>query len=186
MISFAFSESQAACENIRQDREHSPSSLKICKWNRSSSSKIELGYACTDKADIRISNYLSQYQMETKECAECGEKILGRSDKRFCSDSCRNAFNYQKNRPGTNYVRNVTNILKRNRRILEKLNPSGKTKIHRDKLAEKGYNFTYFTNTHRTRKGGEYRFCFEQGLLELDDGWMLLVRRDEYLSESSA
>ena len=29
----------------------------------------------------------------SKVCPECGEKIIGRVDKKFCSDYCRNAFN---------------------------------------------------------------------------------------------
>ncbi len=117
-------------------------------------------------------------------CAACGKQLKGRADKRFCDDSCRNAFNYELRRPSSNYVRNVTNILKRNRKILEGLNPSGKTKIHRDKLAEKGFNFTYYTNLYETRKGKRYPFCFEQGYTELDNGWLLLVRRDEYLEKA--
>jgi predicted nucleic acid-binding Zn ribbon protein len=119
-----------------------------------------------------------------KVCAECGDKILGRADKKFCSDACRNAYHYQRSRPSSNYVRNVINILKRNRRIMEKLNPGGKTRVHRDKLSEKGYNFNYITNLHITKKGGEYHFCFEQGFIALDDGWLLLVRRDEYLEQA--
>ena len=125
--------------------------------------------------------YIRFMAVAEKTCAECGEKIVGRADKKFCSDGCRNAFNYQRNRPSSNYVRNVTNILKRNRKILEELNPTGKRKLPKDKLSEKGFNFTYHTQIHTTRKGGNYTFCFEQGYLELEDGWLLLVRRDEYL-----
>lgn len=28
-----------------------------------------------------------------KKCLECGEKIVGRADKKFCNDYCRNAYN---------------------------------------------------------------------------------------------
>lgn len=28
-----------------------------------------------------------------KNCPECGDKIIGRADKKFCSDACRNAYN---------------------------------------------------------------------------------------------
>ena len=122
---------------------------------------------------------------EFKKCEACGEPVIGRSDKRFCDDSCRNAHNYSKNRTTSNYVRKVQAILKRNRRILEHLNPEGKTKKHRDHLAENGYNFNYHTNTSSTRKGTRYVFCFEQGYAELENGWLLLVRRDEYLERSA-
>lgn len=109
---------------------------------------------------------------------------MGRTDKKFCSDACRNLFHYRSNNAPINYVRNVVNALKRNRRILSELNPDGKTKVHRDKLVERGYNFMYHTNTYRTRVGNVYVFCFEHGYLELDNNWFALVRRDEYLERA--
>ena len=33
-----------------------------------------------------------------KTCLECGEKIVGREDKKFCSDGCRNAYNNKINK----------------------------------------------------------------------------------------
>ena len=119
-------------------------------------------------------------------CLECGERIVGRLDKRFCSDACRNQYHYQANNAPINYVRNVVNALKRNRRVLSELNtgPEGKTRVHRDKLIERGFNFMYHTNVHRTKAGNTYVFCFEQGYLELSENWFTLVRRDEYLERS--
>ncbi len=31
-------------------------------------------------------------------CLECHEKIVGREDKKFCSDGCRNAYNNKMNK----------------------------------------------------------------------------------------
>ena len=62
-----------------------------------------------------------------KSCLQCGDKISGRSDKKFCSDYCRNAFNNDQNRDVNNYVRNINNILRKNRRILAELNVPGIT-----------------------------------------------------------
>lgn len=121
---------------------------------------------------------------EEKVCLECGEPVKGRSDKKFCSDACRNIYHYNANNAPINYVRNVVNILKRNRRVLSELNPEGKTKVHREKLLERGYNFLYHTNIYRTRVGNTYVFCFEHGYLELSENWFALVRRDEYLERS--
>lgn len=119
-----------------------------------------------------------------KVCMECGEAIQGRTDKKFCSDACRNLFHYRTNNAPINYVRNVVNTLKRNRRILSELNPGGKIKVHRDKLVERGYNFMYHTNIYRTKVGNVYVFCFEHGFLELSENWYALVRRDEYLERA--
>ena len=110
-----------------------------------------------------------------KVCLECGTKLQGRIDKKYCSDGCRIAYNNKLNSHGTNYVRNITNILRRNRRILESLNPTGKTKIGRRQLIAKGFDFNYLTSLYTTREGSVYKYCFEQGYLELDEHSILLV-----------
>ena len=63
-----------------------------------------------------------------KTCPECNEKIIGREDKKFCSDGCRNSYNNKINKDSTNYMRNVNNKLRKNYRILSELNTDGKSK----------------------------------------------------------
>ncbi len=116
-----------------------------------------------------------------KECPVCGDVIQGRADKKYCSDQCRTTSNNRLNSDANNFVRNVNNILRKNRRILAALNPKGKSKVHRDKLLEKGFKFSYFTNEYKTKNGNEYHFCYEQGYLALDGGWYALVIRQKYV-----
>ena len=114
-------------------------------------------------------------------CPECGDKIIGRSDKKFCSDQCRNTYNNKPNSDATNTVRNINNILRKNRRVLESLNKqSGKTMVARETLLTNGFNFTYHTHTYTTKRGDVYRFCYEQGYLYLDDKnlYLLVANRD--------
>ena len=85
--------------------------------------------------------------MENRNCPECGKAVFGRVDKKFCSDSCRNGYNNKVNAVSTNYMRNVNNILSKNRRILLELNPNGKLKTHKDKLLKKGFDCTDFLLT---------------------------------------
>ena len=113
----------------------------------------------------------------TKTCLECGDRIMGRSDKKFCSDHCRTSFNNKLNSDQTNYVRNVNNILRRNRRILAELNPKGRVKIALGKLLEKGFEFSYFTSVQEDREGA-CRYCYDQGYLKLENDTCLLVVRE--------
>lgn len=118
---------------------------------------------------------------EKKKCPECGDPILGRADKKFCSDQCRNTHNNRLNSDSSNTVRSINNALRRNRRILQGLNKqSGKTMVAKEALLAKGYSFTYHTHTYTTRRGDTYTFCYEQGYLYLDDkGLYLLVSQKD-------
>jgi hypothetical protein len=117
--------------------------------------------------------------MEDRICPECKRTFQGRADKKFCTDACRNAFNNKRNADQMNYMRTVNNALRKNRRILEGLNPDGKVKTHRDKLLNKGFNFEFFTNVYRTKAGDEYRFCYEQGYKDIGSGFLLIVKRED-------
>lgn len=117
----------------------------------------------------------------SKTCPECGGKILGRADKKFCSDQCRNSYNNKLNSDASNTVRNINNILRKNRRILQSLtNQSDKTMVSKDTLLSKGFNFSYGTHTYTTKKDVIYQFCYEYGYLYLEDkNLYLLVERKE-------
>jgi len=88
---------------------------------------------------------------------------------------CRNSYNNKLNSDTSNLVRNVNNILRKNHRILQVLNAAEKTKVHKKKLSDKGFDFNYFTSIYKTQKGSEYRFCYEQGYLPLDNDFYFLV-----------
>lgn len=113
-----------------------------------------------------------------KQCLECGEKLVGRIDKKFCSDYCRNAYNNRINKDAKNLIRNINNRLRKNWRILEALNPDQKTKTTRSKLISKGFDFNYFTSIYTTKKGTVYYFVYDQGYLPLDNDYYALVKRE--------
>ena len=112
-----------------------------------------------------------------KACLECGEKIVGRTDKKFCSDYCRNAYNNNLNKDQKNLVRNINNLLRKNYRILETLNPGEKTKASKSKLLALGFSFDYFTSIYTTKSGNIYYFVYDQGYLPLEGDFYALVKR---------
>ncbi|TRO67215.1 hypothetical protein [Christiangramia sabulilitoris] len=113
-----------------------------------------------------------------KECPECGEKLRGRTDKKFCSDYCRNTHHNKVNKETSNLIRNTNNLLRRNHRILEELNPGSKTSVPRNKLLAKGFNFEFFTSVYNTRSGNQYFFIYDQGYLKLENDFYALVKRN--------
>ena len=118
--------------------------------------------------------------MEEKRCCPvCGDPIIGRIDKRFCSDQCRNTFNKRKYINKSEMVKKINRTLKKNHTILEKLNKAGKTKIAQSKLLNEGFDFHYFTSIYKTQKGAEYHLVYDQGYLELSEDLFLLIHWEQ-------
>lgn len=113
-----------------------------------------------------------------RNCPECGDKIIGREDKKFCSDGCRNAFNNKINKDSNNFMRNINNRLRKNYRILSEINVEGKTKTTKSKLMSKGFDFEHFTNLLNTKNGNTYFFVYEQGYMPLENDYYILVRKE--------
>ncbi|MEO7306229.1 MAG: hypothetical protein ABIR78_04665 [Ferruginibacter sp.] len=120
-------------------------------------------------------------QKEIKVCGLCEKPLKGRSDKKFCDDYCRAAYNNELKSASNNYIRNVNNALGKNRRILENLLPAGEqmAKTNQDKLLRAGFQFRYITHTYTNSKGKLYQFCYEYGYLPLENNWFLIVKRNE-------
>ena len=118
-------------------------------------------------------------RMPERKCLECSAVIVGRIDKKFCSDQCRSAHYNRLNSDVNKYVRNVNNALRKNRRILDELNPGGKIKVPAGWLKEKGFDFRYHTTTYKTRDGVVYYYCYEQGYLPIEKNYLLLVQRND-------
>ena len=118
--------------------------------------------------------------MSEKKCLECEAPLVGRTDKKFCSDQCRSTHYNRINGDMSNYVRNVNNVLRKNRRILDSLNPGGKIKVAAARLKERGFDFRYHTATYRTRDGVVYYYCYEQGYLPIEKNYFLLVLKPDF------
>ena len=116
--------------------------------------------------------------MESKKCLECGTPVIGRTDKKFCSDYCRNTYNNKVNTQSKNLIRNTNNRLKKNYRILTELNSSGKTKVTRTKLLNNNFDFNHFTSIYTTKAGSVYYYVYDQGYLALENEYFLLIKRD--------
>lgn len=114
-----------------------------------------------------------------KFCLDCGEVLIGRADKKFCNDQCRVSHHYKLQGDANVIIRQINNQLKKNRNVLAKLNPEGKTKIKRAFLEKEGFNFKLFTSTYTTRDNRIYYFVYDQGYLPLENDYFALVQNKE-------
>ena len=116
--------------------------------------------------------------VSSRKCLACDKSLQGRADKKFCNDYCRNAYNNQLKASSSSTVRNINNILLKNRRILEHvLGAEDMGKTNKEKLLQQGFQFSYLTHTYTNKKGNVYSFCYEYGYLPLEHDWYLVVRR---------
>lgn len=117
-----------------------------------------------------------------KLCLECQTLLIGRIDKKFCNDMCRNTYNNLLNKDSNEYVRKVNVILRKNRRILSSiLKGNNKSKSNKEQLLLNGFNFYYYTNVYKTKQANTYYFVYELGYLELEDEQYALVKKEEYV-----
>jgi len=132
-------------------------------------------YLETERLTLRE---LKKQLMNDRKCLECNDKVMGRIDKKFCSDYCRNSYNNKVDKESKNLIRNTNNRLRKNYKILSELNISGKTKVTRRKLFDKGFDFTFFTSIYTTKTGNVYYYLYDQGYLSLENDYFLLIKRD--------
>lgn len=121
-----------------------------------------------------------------KNCLNCNESIVGRSDKIFCDAYCKSSFHY-KNKKGAeiSLFESIDKQLKTNRRLLKSFNKAGKAVVRKEELLSEGFNPKYFTHFWKNTKGDVYLFCFEFGFLarnEKGKAKYLLVKWQDYMN----
>ena len=119
-------------------------------------------------------------QEEENKCLECSDTLLGRSDKRFCSDHCRSSYYNRENKQSLLVIKETNKILRKNYKILKKLNPNGKRKIKRDDLLMEGLNMKYFTSIYTTKDDRVYYFVYDQGYIDLDNDYFAIVEKRDW------
>jgi predicted nucleic acid-binding Zn ribbon protein len=126
-------------------------------------------------------------KVEPRKCLACNKIVKGRSDKKFCDDSCRNNYNNGQNSIETNYMRRVLHAIKKNRRVLADLlakSDKDTAKCKRETLNSAGFDFNFFTSLYKNKQGATYYFCFEYGYLALEGDWFFLVKQKEERTSS--
>ena len=105
--------------------------------------------------------------MKKRRCLQCGDEVIGRLDKKFCDESCKATYHYQRSTDKEESLfRQIDRQLKTNRRILKEFNRAGKATVRAQVLLDEGFNPKYFTHYWKNKKGDVYLFCYEYGFLK--------------------
>ena len=111
-------------------------------------------------------------------CLNCEKPLKGRSDKKYCDETCRNAYFNKQKEIERKEIRTIDLALKNNRRILKALlGENDSVHIREKELQEKGFKFRYHTHHHTTKiKQHEYLFCYDYGYYEIGEGVYKIIK----------
>lgn len=98
-----------------------------------------------------------------RKCQYCQEKLVGRSDKKFCDHYCRTTFNNEKYKKSPSLYMKVNKQLQLNRKLLAYFNKGGKVSVRKELLIDRGFDPHFFTHYWKNENGQVYLFCFEYG-----------------------
>ena len=112
-------------------------------------------------------------------CRLCSNKVVGRSDKIFCSVACKNEYHVRLRRATSLVVRDIDKVLHRNRSILLELmgKYSRQKKIPISLLEKKKFNFNYITKFTINSNGKIYYYVYDFSWMSFSDSQILINRR---------
>ena len=95
-------------------------------------------------------------------CLECGNPIAygSRTDKKFCSEGCKNRWHNRKSRNSRLFRIRVMHALEKNYRILSGLIKAGVEMVPVMTLEQMGFDFSHITGYRKGRKSAEM-WCYD-------------------------
>lgn len=115
--------------------------------------------------------------MSKKACVECGELLLGREGKKFCSKNCSNKH-HNRIRGMSNQLLVTNKILRKNHKILLELCRSGQHLVKLETLAAMGFDFERFTGQLKLPNmngNGDVRLVYDCGYIMLPGRFVSLL-----------
>ncbi len=112
-------------------------------------------------------------------CRICKSKLIGRSDKQFCSQKCKSHYHRRLRAVTKNATRRIDNILHRNRSILLEImgkNTSQKT-ISSHELDRRKFNMRYMTGFYENAQGKRYHVVYDFAWMAFSNGKILIIKR---------
>ena len=109
-------------------------------------------------------------------CIFCGRELIGRSDKKFCDDACRNNYAYQRNKSSNVAINRVNKSLLHNRNVLKSIAKCGKKVVKRQFLVDKDFDFDVITGVHKTYKYQEYMMLYDYAYKCINDEDVLVLK----------
>jgi len=122
--------------------------------------------------------------MDQEVCLYCATELKGRSDKKYCDDTCRARHHNKTRRKSEQMITAVNKQARKNRRILKTLSPQGKATIRKSVLDEMGFDFYLFTSLYKSKKQ-LYYLIYDFGFSPIIDHngieKIVIIKRQPYM-----
>jgi predicted nucleic acid-binding Zn ribbon protein len=94
-------------------------------------------------------------------CPVCNIPLIGRTDKKYCSDQCRYIANNKIKQKHEQPLLEVNSRLRKNRSILKNLCPEGRAIVRKDILDTMEYDYNLFSSIYVNPKRQIYYICYD-------------------------
>lgn len=95
-------------------------------------------------------------------CLTCFKELDGRLGEFYCNKLCRAKYHNREKSADERCVRAINKILLKNREALEDIATGDRSKLKKDMLVKRGFNFAFFTQTKEVNRK-TFKFCYEWG-----------------------
>lgn len=129
---------------------------------------------------LEVFHKSTNMNIQPNNCLECGETMIGRIDKKFCSDSCRSSHNNRRRVINQTSVKKVNLILVKNRSILYDLTTrfQDNSVITTFQLKLMGFDFAFFTHQTSDRRGRLMFYCYDLGYQQLAGNKVKIIKNN--------
>lgn len=114
-----------------------------------------------------------------KQCTFCNLPLKGRTDKKFCDDTCRISYHNNLRNHGF-YVKWVNRSLSKNRRILKKIMELGMKSVPMNVLEYYGFSMNGLTGIESGEEGRFHFRCYEYLLVPEGTKYVISESEDVY------
>jgi len=119
------------------------------------------------------------FKKATRHCKLCKTEIIGRRSKVFCTPLCKAEYHSLLNKVNKKATEKIDIILHRNRAILLEILGKNITskKVHKLKLDEKKFNYTYVTAYHINSQNKTVNHVYDFSWIIFSDDFILIKRK---------
>ena len=113
-------------------------------------------------------------------CNSCQKEFDGRSNQKFCSSKCKNAFHNRENKIKELQVKAINKVLHKNWITLQKLFEIYRSSpISMDVVEAYGFNEKYHTHVYKSPSGESYKMIYDMAFKPYFDDQIQIVKVED-------